>query len=209
MRIIGLTGGAATGKTTVATYLRQLGAEVIEADSVAREVVARGEPALAQVIEVFGHSFLLPTGELNRQKMADLVFANEVARKRLNAIMHPLMLERIERDLNRLKTRSHESVVVIVAAVLYEMGLDRLVEGVIALVSDAETRIRRLARRGIERAKAQRIINAQMPPDELWQRANWVVSTEGTKEDTLRRVTAVWLEIAQSGIADCAIATPS
>lgn len=205
MRIIGLTGGAATGKTTVAAHLEQLGAEVIEADSVAREVVARGEPALAQVIEVFGHNFLLPTGELNRQKMADLIFADEAARNTLNAILHPLMLERMQTDLDRLATRSHESVVVMVAAVLYEMGWDRLVEGVIALVADAETRIRRLARRGIDRVKAQQIINAQMPPDELCQRARWVVSTEGTKEDTLRRVTAVWQEIAHGGIEACAI----
>uniref|UniRef100_A0A7C2EJR5 Dephospho-CoA kinase n=1 Tax=Ammonifex degensii TaxID=42838 RepID=A0A7C2EJR5_9THEO len=105
MKVIGLTGTAGTGKTSVARFLKTLGAEVIEADAVAKELTALGEPLLKKIAAVFGEEFILPDGTLDRARLRQLIFRDEAARKKLEAITHPAIIAAIEKWLEELRRR--------------------------------------------------------------------------------------------------------
>lgn len=196
MIVFGLTGGVATGKTTVANHLRRMGAVVIEADEVGREVAAAGSPVLEEIGRAFGSDFLTQAGDLDRKKMADLVFGDPQARCALNALMHPPMVGLIRKRVERFREETASPPgLVVVAAILYEMGLDRLVEGVLALTASRFTQIRRLEARGILGDEAQRRIEAQTPREVLAFRARWLVSTDRTLDETLTQVEAIWLSL--------------
>lgn len=177
MKVIGLTGNAGTGKTSVARYLKSLGAEVIEADAVLKKLTAPGEPLLAKIIEAFGPEYLLPDGSLDRKKMRRLVFADPSARRKLEEITHPAITQAIENWLAELRQRpTPPQVAVIEAALLLEAGLERFVDEVWVVIAEPDTVIRRLmARDSIPPELAQAMIAAQMPQEEKIRRANRVI----------------------------------
>ena len=190
--LVGLTGGIATGKSTVATLLRDLGAEIIDADVLAREVVEPGEPALDEIVTEFGRSVLESTGRLDRKALGAIVFAEPERRRKLEAITHPRIRERFQRGLDALAARDFRGLVFFDAAVMIESGNYRNMDRLVVVVADEPTQITRLmARDGIARDEALRKIRSQMPLAEKAKLADYVIDTSGEPAATAARVRAV------------------
>ena len=195
MRVIGLTGGIASGKSTAARVLAELGARVIDADAIAREIVAPGQPALAEIVQTFGREMLLPDGTLDRKHMGAVVFADADKRRALNAITHPRIAMETQARLARLRDEG-TPVAVYEAALLVENGVHRGLEGLIVTTCDEATQLRRLIERdGFGEAEARARIAAQASPAEKLAAATWVVDTSGPLTDTKRQLARVWEEI--------------
>ncbi len=179
MRLVGLTGGIATGKTTFAAALRDLGAPVVDADQLARAAVAKGSPGLAAVVAEFGAGVLSPDGELDRRRMAARVFADPAARARLEAIVHPAVRALFREELARLAAAGH-AVAVYDVPLLFEAGLDREVDLAVVVWAPREAQIARLAERdGLGRVEAEARLAAQLPIDDKAARADAVVVNDG------------------------------
>jgi len=191
MRIIGLTGGIGSGKSTVAAMLRELGATVIDADEGARAVVAPGGSAYADVVAEFGAEVVLPDGAIDRQKLAGIVFADPERRERLNGITHPRVREWMAAQLAEAGTRGAELVVLDVP-LLYESGLDAGLSGVVVVWATPEQQLERAVGRGGDRRDMAARIEAQMPLAEKRERATWVIDNSGPMEDTRRQVEELW-----------------
>lgn len=190
---IGLTGGAATGKSTVGSILKELGAYIIDLDLIAREVVEKGSPCLEEIAAQFGKDMLRPDGGLDRKKLGDLVFSDRDKLRKLNSIVHPVMIDRVEKELAELEKRSDIPAVVIDAAILIEMGLHRLVDSVWLVKADKETQVRRLVERdGMSREKAENIIDSQMPMEEKERLADLVIENTGTKKELETKIRKLW-----------------
>lgn len=198
MKLVALTGGIASGKSTVARMLRELGAEVVDADALAREVVSAGSPALQAVVAAFGPEVLLPTGELDRKKLAEVVFSDPGARARLNAIVHPRVRDRMREEVERIRRERPEAVVVLDVPLLFDVPLPEL-EALPAIVvyASPQTQLRRLVERdGLSEEQARRRIASQRPLREKLARARWVVDNDGELGDTARQVWALWQELS-------------
>jgi dephospho-CoA kinase len=191
MKVLGLTGGIGSGKSMVASMFAQLGADVIDADQLAREVVEPGQPALEEIAKAFGQDILLRDGRLDRGKLARIIFADPVARGTLNAITHPRIRERMDAEITA--RRSRRGVLVVDIPLLYENDRTRAVETVIVVWVDPKTQLRRLQERdGLSVEEARQRIAAQMPLDEKRARADVVIDNSGSRESTRRQVEAVY-----------------
>ncbi len=187
MRVLGLTGGIGSGKSTVARMFTDLGAEVIDADQLAREVVEPGQPALGHIRHQFGAEVLLPDGRLDRAKLATIVFADPDARERLNAITHPRILERMQAEVQSRHGRS--GLLLLDIPLLFENGRQEMVEQVILVWVDAATQLQRLTERdGLTEDEARRRVQAQMPLDQKRNLSDDVIDNTGTHEETRRQV---------------------
>lgn len=196
MRVIGLTGGIGTGKTTAANMLARLGAVLIDADLIAREIVEPGAPAYREIVETFGPELLHADGTLDRAKLGALVFADDAKRRQLNAMTHPrvrqLMLERLA-ELQGLPCPPPAALLVI--PLLYENGLEHLVEEVWVVASSLErARERLIVRDGFSPAEADRRIAAQLPIDQKVARAGRVIRNDGDLAALQSEVERVWSE---------------
>ena len=192
MRIIGLTGGIASGKSTVAAVLEKLGAVIIDADLLAREVVAPGEPAYQALVEAFGTEILNADRTINREFLGRLVFADPEARRRLESITHPAIGRRAEERLADLG-RSGTPVVFYMAPLLIEAGVTSRVDEIWVVYVDSETQVKRLMERdGSTRADALRKIATQMPIDEKKKFGKVVIDNRGTPEETEQQVREIW-----------------
>lgn len=197
MKVVALTGGIASGKSTVVRMLRELGAEVVDADALAREVVSPGEPALVEIVRAFGDAVLLPSGELDRKKLAALVFADPERRARLNAIVHPRVRERIRLRLEEIRRTDPEAVVVLDVPLLFDVPLPEL-EALPAVVvyASPQAQLRRLrARDGLTEEEAEQRLQAQRPLREKLGRARWVVDNDGDLDRTREQVERLWDEL--------------
>jgi dephospho-CoA kinase len=195
MRVLGLTGGIGSGKSVVSAMFRELGAAVIDADQLARDVVAPGQPALEQIAEAFGRDILQADGQLNRSRLATRIFADASARERLNAITHPPILERMQQAV--LAHRGEPGVLILDIPLLYENTRAGLVEKVIVVWVDRATQIERLtARDGLSRMEAERRVDAQLPLDEKRLRAGYVIDNRGSLANTRRQVEAIYRQFA-------------
>ncbi len=194
MTRVGLTGGVASGKSTVAAMLAELGAVVIDADVLAREVVARGTPGLAAVVAEFGEQLLGPDGELDRLAMGRLVFGDEGARRRLEAIVHPLVFERIV-DLE--EQAPSDALVVHDIPLLAESGRADTFDAVIVVDAPEELQVERMtAERGWTHEEARSRIAAQASRDERRAIATHVIENTGTREDLRNRVAEVFAAVS-------------
>jgi dephospho-CoA kinase len=195
---VGLTGGVASGKSLAAAAFAALGVPVCDADKVAREVVARGSEALARIAAEFGAEVLLPDGQLDRRRMREIVFADPGARRRLEAITHPLIRARLLawRDAQRAP------YVILDVPILVESGMDALVERILVVDASEETQVRRLvARDGIGAALARQMLAAQATRAERLAHADDVIANEGSPEDlnaAVARQHRRYLEMAQA-----------
>lgn len=187
---IGLTGGIASGKSTVSTILRELGAVVIDADQLAREVVERGTPGLAAVVEAFGTDLLTADGDLDRPKMGALVFGDETQRRRLEAIVHPLVFERYA----ALEAAAPvDGIVVHDIPLLVESGRAGEFDAVIVVDAPTELQIERMVRdRGWTEDEARARIAAQATREQRAAVATYLIDNTGTLEDLRQRVTEVF-----------------
>lgn len=197
MMRIGLTGGIASGKSTVARQLKRWGAWVIDADQVGRALVEPGSEALAAIVEAFGPQYLDHEGCLCRTALAETIFADAAARKTLNKIMHPRIRKRIEEEMQQILQQAQPPHVVLEAALLYEAGMEDLVDQVWVVRTEGQACLRRLIDRdelGLEQAMNR--IQAQMPQDEKLGRADVIIDNSGTWEETLDQLRRVWREIS-------------
>ncbi|MBI2843376.1 MAG: dephospho-CoA kinase [Armatimonadetes bacterium] len=196
--VLGITGGVATGKTTVAGMFRSLGAVTLSADEVAREVLAPGSPAVAEVIERFGQAVAAPGGGIDRSALADTVFGDEEALRDLNAITHPRIISILKERIEEFRRKSREGEVLAVEIpLLIECNLQRLVDYVVVVAAEQETQMSRLTTRGLSLEQARRRIEAQMPVREKLQYADWVVSTDAGLDDTARQVEQIWEQVGK------------
>lgn len=190
---VGLTGGVASGKSTVSAILAELGAVVIDADALAREVVARGTPGLDAVVAEFGPALLTPDGELDRPAMGRLVFGDEGSRKRLEAIIHPLVIERMA----ALEAAAGEDKVVVHdIPLLVEGGRADTFDAVVVVDAPRDLQVERmLSDRGWTREDAESRIAAQATREERRAIATHVIDNNGSLEELRARVEAVFAEI--------------
>ncbi len=197
MTRVGLTGGVASGKSTVAAMLADLGAVVIDADALARDVVAGGTPGLAAVVAEFGQELLGPDGELDRPAMGRLVFADESARRRLEAIVHPLVFERI---VELEEQAPADAVVVHDIPLLAESGRADTFDAVIVVDVPEELQVARMTGdRGWTPEEARSRIAAQVDPVKRRAIATHVIENTGTREDLRNRVAEVFEEVRPRG----------
>ena len=193
MKIYGLTGNIGSGKSTVALMLRELGAFTLDADEVAREIVSPGEPALAEIVAGFGREVLREDGTLDRGALAEVVFADEKARERLNRITHPRILERIK---ERISARGDKQRMVFVEASLIDResgGLNDLIDGLVVVTCPGELRERRVAERdGMSPEEIRRRMDSQMSEAEKASQADFLIENSSDMENLGVRVRALF-----------------
>ncbi|TLS48422.1 dephospho-CoA kinase [Paenibacillus antri] len=190
---VGLTGGIACGKSTVSRMLEARGAKIVDADRIARDVVLPGRPALLDIRETFGEDVIAPDGTLDRKRLGSIVFGDESARRKLEAITHPRIREEMARQMSEWNEKEPERLVVADIPLLYESGLDKLYafEDVLVVYVPREVQLERLmARDGMSREDAERRIDAQMPIEEKRKRADVVIDNSGSLAETERQVEA-------------------
>jgi dephospho-CoA kinase len=198
VRLVGLTGGIGSGKSTVSEMFRALGATVIDADQVAREVVRPGEPALGEIARRFPGT-VDATGQLDRAALAARIFSDPAERAALNAIVHPRIQAEVQRRTAALATAGVESVVYD-AALLIENGLHHAMDAVVVVWVPRELQRARLtARDALSDADAEARIAAQAPLDAKRAVATWVVDNAGTREQTRQQVVAIWKALGSGG----------
>jgi dephospho-CoA kinase len=196
MRVLGLTGGIGSGKSLVAAMFKELGADVIDADQLARDIVAPGEPALAEISSAFGPDMLRADGGLDRARLAALIFQDPAARERLNRITHPRIRERMAQAV--ASRRQQKGLLILDIPLLYENARLDLIEAVIVVWVDRETQLRRLIERdGLAPDDAERRIAAQMALDEKRLRADHVIDNRGDPQGTRKQVEAIYSRYAE------------
>lgn len=195
MKIIGLTGGIATGKSQVSSILSELGAMVIDADIVAREVVQKGLPAWQQLKDTFGEEYFLSNGELNRRKLGQLVFSHPDELAKLNSITHPAIKAKIEERINDLKVQGYNGIVVVDAALLLEAGWETMVDQVWVVDAPMEKRIERIMKRdNLTRDQALSRINSQMSQQERIAKADKIIYNNSNIDSLKEQVLRIWHE---------------
>jgi len=188
MKIIGLTGGIASGKSTVAAVFKKMGAIILDADQIAREVVLPHQPAWEDIVKLFGSEVLNEDLSLNRQKIGSIVFSNPAALKELNRITHPRIYQYFKDALEKTNAEQPHSIVILDIPLLYEANLDKLCDQVIVVWVDRETQIKRLmARNNLNREEAISRIDAQMSLDEKAKLADYVIDNRGSIMETIEK----------------------
>lgn len=194
MIVAGLTGGIATGKSTVSKMFRDEGAVIIDADKIAHNVVKKGEPAWQQIRDYFGNEILLPNEEINRAYLGDIVF-NDVAKKKvLNEIVHPFVLEKMAEELKQAEETRRGSTVILDVPLLIESGMHKgIMSDVILVYIPERLQLERLiARDNISVADATARIKSQMPIDEKKNYADIVIDNSKSIDETRKRTIEVF-----------------
>ena len=196
MLTVGLTGGIGSGKSEVSRRLRELGAVLIDADAVAREVVEPGTPGLAAVVAEFGEAILRPDGTLDREGLGRIVFGDPDKLARLNAIVHPLVGERIAAQMAEVEREHPDGVVVYDVPLLVENNLAGGYDVVLVVATSPETQLRRLVeQRGMTAEDAKARIAAQAPLEDKLAVADIVIDNDGTLSELDARVKQVWADL--------------
>ena len=199
--VIGVTGGIAAGKTTVSRILaEEFGAHVISADEIGHQLLRPGEEVYEEVVRRHGGRVLNPDGTVNRRALARIVFSDRRELDWLNRLSHPRIVERVRRELSRLRRELPPgSLVVVDAALLFEMGLGGDVDYVIAVVAPDEVRLERLKAQGMAEGEARARMAAQMPQEEKAERADFVVDGSAPLEEVRKRLRETVTSISRPG----------
>jgi dephospho-CoA kinase len=197
-RCFGLTGGVASGKSTVARRFEELGAKVIDADRLAYELYRAPLPAYKEIVSRFGSEILDSSGEIDRTRLGPIVFADAAKLCELSAILHPRIIERIEEQVLYYHVQKPHTVIVVDAALLYEAGIaDRFLKILVTWCRPEQQLARLMARTGLAREEAERRINAQMPVEEKRRRADYVIDCSGSLESTRQQVENLFVQLKQ------------
>jgi dephospho-CoA kinase len=192
-KVIGLTGGFGTGKTFVASVFKSLGATVLDADKLARDAVAKGRPAYKNIVRLFGKDILDSSKNIDRPKLAAIVFTDKVALKRLNRIVHPVVIAKIKSEIKRLASRD---VVVVDAPLLIEANLAGIADVLVVVKCSKKEQIERCMRKfRMEKRDVLRRIASQMPMNKKIGMADFVVDNSGGRSVTKKQLRKVWKEI--------------
>jgi dephospho-CoA kinase len=198
MYLVGLTGGIASGKSYVASLLGELGASTVDADLVAREVVVPGSTGLVQVVGAFGFEILLASGELDRAKLGEIVFADTEKRIELEKILHPLIKARTSQLISEQPT----DIVVYAVPLLVEANVDYPFDTIITVEAGVENQVSRLMKsRQMSESDARARIGAQTTSADRVARANFVIDSSGPKEQTRLQVVEVWKQLLEAAKA--------
>ena len=188
MQVIGLTGGIATGKSTVSALLEKAGAVIIDADRIARQVVKKGLPAYREIIENFGESILLPDGEINRSALGDIIFNDPQKKQLLNRIVHPHVRKEQNRQLKGIEKKDPGAIVILDIPLLIETQTYRDLSEVIVVYAPEHIQMKRLMQReDISKSDALARIRSQIPIEEKKDKATIVIDNSGTRENTRKQ----------------------
>ncbi|HEY7869202.1 MAG TPA: dephospho-CoA kinase [Methylomirabilota bacterium] len=191
--LVGLTGGIATGKSTVTALLASPSVRVVDADALAREVVEPGTPAYARIVAEFGRDVLQPDGRLDRARVGQIVFPDPAKRKWLESVTHPAIRARFERIMADLERQGFDGILIWDAALLVESGGHKNMDKVVVVTTDPDTQLRRLtARDGSSEAAARARTASQMPLAVKARAGDYVIDNSGTREQTEARVREVY-----------------
>ncbi|GGE17556.1 dephospho-CoA kinase [Marinithermofilum abyssi] len=191
--IAGLTGGIATGKSTVSRMLQERGAAIVDADVIARQVVEPGTEGLRRIKERFGQEVLQPDGTLDRKALGAIVFRDPAARRELNRLLHPLIIDQMQEETRQAQRSNPARPVILDTPLLIEEKLTSLVEKVIVVYIPEALQLQRLmAREGMDEKEARRLIQSQIPIEEKKQFADVLIDNSGTLADTERQVDQLW-----------------
>ena len=189
MKVIGLTGGIGSGKSTVTDYLIARGFHVLDADQIAREIVLPGSEMLIQLTSVFGRGIILEDGSLNRKKLGHIVFSDPEKKKTLDGLMHTSILELIHERILQIREEGGHKVIFIDAPLLFETGLHKSVSEIWLTDVDDETRIKRImARDGMNREEIEKRISAQMTREEKQSLADVILDNTGDQEALYQQI---------------------
>ena len=192
-----LTGGIACGKSVVADLFRRWGAEVADADEAAHALLAPGGECVAAVVAAFGPQVRAADGGIDRQKLAGPVFADPRARARLEALVHPAVIRRLEAWAAEIRAGGQLGVAVI--PLLFEVGLERNWDAVVSVVADESTVLARLAQRGLSEAEARARIASQWPVAEKAARSDYVIENNGSLAELEEKCQALWKNLVEKG----------
>lgn len=191
--IAGLTGGIASGKSTIARFLSEVGAQVVDADKIAREVVKPGTPGYNAILAFFGRTILLPDGDIDRKRLGEIIFNDPDKKASLDAIVHPLVFERSAEMIAQIAAETPDAVVIMDVPLLMEANMGRdLKEVIVVYVPEALQLERLMNRDGIDEQAAMARIRSQMPIEEKRRRATVVIDNSGTIVESRRRALAVF-----------------
>ena len=198
----GLTGGIASGKSTVAAMLAAAGARIVDADQIARQVVQKGQPAYHDIVRHFGPAILDPEGQIDRNALGTIVFHDKDAKLALNDIVHPRVHEVMQQHIRRFAREHPEDPVILDVPLLIESGWHESLPAVILVyVPESVQKLRLMARDGLGEADALARIRAQMPIDAKRAYADYIIDNTGTREATRRQVRAVYEQIRAGSAA--------
>lgn len=201
MQVIGLTGGIATGKSTVSAMLKRAGALVIDADRIARAVVKKGLPAYREIVDHFGLGVLLPDGEINRDALGDIIFNDPQKKQLLNRIVHPRVKKEVNRQLKLIETTHSKAVAILDIPLLIEAGMHNDLSEIIVVYAPQHMQIKRLMQRDrISEADALARVRSQMPIEEKKQQATIVIDNSGTIENTRRQTLDIFKRLNEGDV---------
>lgn len=201
MVVAGLTGGIATGKSTVAALFASFGAAVIDADRIARKVVVRGSPAWEKIVEHFGAGVLRPDGELDRERLGGIIFSDKDQKDVLNRIVHPEVFKEMDRRIRELREESRAEVVICDVPLLIETGMHRGFDEVVLVYVPEPLQIRRLMNRdGIPRDEAVQKVRAQMPIEEKRAYATIVIDNSASREETAEKALRAYRHLQERAV---------
>jgi dephospho-CoA kinase len=198
MPSFGLTGGIASGKSTVSAMFQDLGAKIIDADQLAHELIRAGSPVFAQIVSHFGSEILDAERQVNRKKLGEIVFADPAERAALNAIIHPAIMARRKELIASYEAVDRNAIVISDAALIYEAHIESYFLKVIVAWCRPEQQLERLiAKTGLSREQAEQRIGAQMRTEEKRRRADYVIDCSVSIEETRQQVAALYPELKQ------------
>lgn len=198
--ILGITGNIASGKSFVAKELARRGAVVVDADQLAREVVESGTSTLKKMVKVFGAEILQNDGNLDRERLGQMVFADIKVRAMLDRIVHPEIAKKSIERLHELQQRKDIPLIIYEAPLLFEVGAENRVDKVLVVKIDPEKQLKRLmARDGLSEAGAQQRMTAQMQQQKKIAQADFVLDNSGTEAEMLKQLDVLWQQIVPAG----------
>ena len=193
MKILGLTGNIACGKSTVAAIFKELGATLIDADKVARDIVGKGNPALKKIIKHFGNEILNKDGTLNREKLGRKVFNDEKARQILNDITHPEIFKEINNLIEKYRSEGQKIVIIEATLIVEREKLKKIIDKLIVVSASKDIQIKRLKDRdGFSKEHAILRINSQIPTEEKIKHADFVIHNDSDIKKITKQIENIW-----------------
>jgi len=197
MLIVGLTGGIVSGKTTVAQIFKRLGAKIIDLDEIGREIVNPQQKAWKKIVQNFGVEILKDNQEINRKKLAKIVFSNQEKLNLLNQITHPVIIEVMKKQLNQISNQATGDVICLIdAPLLFEAHIEHMMDKIIVVyINEKEQMTRLLQREGLSKDDAIKRMRAQIPIEDKVHLADYVIDNSFSIEQTKEQVFQLWREL--------------